>query len=47
MSFGLQVLLPLIIFGGLFINLDEIPAYFLWYSVFSFVQYGTEGFAYA
>lgn len=35
--------MPLIIFGGLFINLKEIPAYFLWYSVFSFVQYGEEG----
>ncbi|CAM9798121.1 unnamed protein product [Pylaiella littoralis] len=43
LGLGLMVLLPLIIFGGLFINLDEIPAYFLWYSVFSFVQYGYKG----
>lgn len=32
--------MPFVIFGGLLINLSQIPAYFVWYSVFSFVQYG-------
>lgn len=32
--------MPFVIFGGLLINLDEIPGYFIWFSVFSFVQYG-------
>lgn len=35
-----QILMPLIIFGGLFINLSDIPTYFVWYSIFSFIQYG-------
>lgn len=35
-----QILMPFVIFGGLLINLNEIPAYFVWYSIFSFVQYG-------
>lgn len=36
----LQILMPFIIFGGLLINLSEIPVYFVWYSIFSFIQYG-------
>lgn len=32
--------MPFIIFGGLLMNVDEIPDYFVWFSVFSFVQYG-------
>lgn len=32
--------MPFVIFGGLLINLSQIPAYFVWYSIFSFVQYG-------
>lgn len=35
-----QILMPFIIFGGLLINIEEIPPYFVWLSVFSFVQYG-------
>ncbi|CAN0052455.1 unnamed protein product, partial [Sphacelaria rigidula] len=38
----MQILMPFIIFGGLLINIEEIPAYFLWLSVFSFVQYGEQ-----
>ncbi|KAG5178542.1 ABC transmembrane transporter [Tribonema minus] len=43
LALGPLVLMPLIIFAGLLINVDSIPAYFLWLSVFSFVQYGFEG----
>lgn len=32
--------MPFVIFGGLLINIDEIPDYFEWMSIFSFVQYG-------
>jgi ATP-binding cassette, subfamily G (WHITE), eye pigment precursor transporter len=40
MALGPLVLMPIIIFGGLLINIDSIPDYFKWLSVFSFIQYG-------
>ncbi|CAN0037303.1 unnamed protein product, partial [Laminaria digitata] len=40
LAVGPMILMPFVIFGGLLINLDEIPGYFIWFSVFSFVQYG-------
>jgi ATP-binding cassette, subfamily G (WHITE), eye pigment precursor transporter len=40
MALGPLCLMPLIIFGGLLINIDSIPNYFKWLSVFSFIQYG-------
>ncbi|CAN0433874.1 unnamed protein product [Ascophyllum nodosum] len=43
LALGPMILMPFIIFGGLLINLEEIPDYFVWFSVFSFVQYGYKG----
>ncbi|CAM9150806.1 unnamed protein product [Ectocarpus sp. 6 AP-2014] len=40
LALGPMILMPFIIFGGLLINLSEIPVYFVWYSIFSFIQYG-------
>ncbi|CAN0340858.1 unnamed protein product, partial [Hapterophycus canaliculatus] len=37
-----KILMPLVIFGGLLINLSDIPTYLAWFSVFSFIQYGKE-----
>ncbi|CAM9650413.1 unnamed protein product [Scytosiphon promiscuus] len=43
LALGPMILMPLIIFGGLLINLSDIPNYFLWYSILSFIQYGYKG----
>ncbi|CAM9147551.1 unnamed protein product [Ectocarpus fasciculatus] len=43
LALGPMILMPFIIFGGLLINLSEIPVYFVWYSIFSFIQYGYKG----
>ncbi|CAM9300215.1 unnamed protein product [Chrysoparadoxa australica] len=43
LALGPLILMPLVIFGGLLVNVNAIPAYFVWLSVFSFVQYGFGG----
>jgi ABC-type multidrug transport system permease subunit len=43
LALGPMLLIPAIIFGGLFINVDEIPPYFYWLSYISFIQYGYKG----
>jgi hypothetical protein len=43
LAVGPLLLMPLIIFGGLLINIDDIPVYFRWLSVFSFCYYAYEG----
>ena len=43
MALGPMFLIPMILFGGLFINVDDIPKYFYWLSYLSFIQYGYKG----
>lgn len=35
-------LVPLMILGGLFVNLDSIPVYFIWLKYLSWIRYGNE-----
>lgn len=44
---GLLVLMPLIVLGAMLINVSQIPAYFLWLSSFSFLQYAYKGISIA
>eukprot|EP00762_Andalucia_godoyi_P008328 ANDGO_07356.mRNA.1 Protein white len=37
------VMIPAMIFGGLFVNLDDIPPWFVWLKYFSFVMYAFDG----
>ncbi len=38
----MPIILPFLLFGGLFINVDSIPVYFSWLSYLSFFKYGYE-----
>lgn len=40
LTIGPMFLLPLILFGGFFLNLGDIPWYFTWLKIFSFLAYG-------
>ena len=42
LAIGAPVLLPFMLFGGLFINVNSIPDYFYWLSYISFFKYGFE-----
>ena len=42
MILGAPLLLPFMLFGGLFINVNSIPDYFYWLSYISFFKYGYE-----
>ena len=42
LALGMPIILPFILFGGLFINVDSIPNYFYWLSYLSFAKYGYE-----
>ncbi|TMW61219.1 hypothetical protein Poli38472_013682 [Pythium oligandrum] len=39
---GLMLLLPFVLFGGLFLNVDDTPDYFVWIQYISPVKYGNE-----
>jgi ABC-type multidrug transport system permease subunit len=43
LALGPLLLMPLVIFGGLLINVDDIDPWFVWISYLSFVRYGFEG----
>ena len=36
------IVIPFMLFGGLFINSDDIPAYFVWLEYISWIKYGFE-----
>ncbi|CAK4071550.1 unnamed protein product [Aphanomyces euteiches] len=40
---GIVVILPLVLFGGLFINADDTPDYFIWLAFISPLKYGFRG----
>ncbi|DBA05192.1 TPA: hypothetical protein N0F65_005042 [Lagenidium giganteum] len=40
---GIVVLLPLMVFGGLFLNASDAPKYFIWIQYLSPIKYGFEG----
>ena len=42
LALGMPIILPFILFGGLFINISSIPKYFYWLSYLSFAKYGFE-----
>ena len=42
LALAMPILLPFLLFGGLFINVDSIPVYFYWLSYISFFKYGYE-----
>ena len=42
LAMGMPIILPFILFGGLFININSIPKYFYWLSYISFAKYGFE-----
>ena len=42
LALGMPIILPFILFGGLFININSIPKYFYWLSYLSFAKYGFE-----
>lgn len=41
---GIITLLPFMLFGGLFLNSDDAPKYFIWIQYISPIKYGFEGF---
>ena len=43
LSIGPLCIMPLVIFGGLLINVDDIDPWFAWISYLSFIRYGYEG----
>ncbi|GAB9475705.1 Atp-binding protein [Globisporangium polare] len=40
---GVATILPFLLFGGLLINSDDVPVYFIWVQYISPVKYGFEG----
>ncbi|DBA00883.1 TPA: hypothetical protein N0F65_008526 [Lagenidium giganteum] len=40
---GVVVILPFMLFGGLFLNSDDAPKYFIWIQYISPIKYGFEG----
>lgn len=40
---GIILLLPFMLFGGLFLNADDTPPYFVWIQYISPIKYGYEG----
>jgi len=42
LALGMPIILPFLLFGGLFLNINSIPKYFYWLSYISFVKYGYE-----
>jgi ABC-type multidrug transport system ATPase subunit/ABC-type multidrug transport system permease subunit len=43
LALGPLILMPLIIFGGLLVNVDDIDPWFVWISYLSMIRYGYEG----
>ncbi|KAJ0412707.1 hypothetical protein ATCC90586_002337 [Pythium insidiosum] len=41
---GIIILLPFMLFGGLFLNTDDAPSYFIWIQYISPIKYAFEGF---
>lgn len=42
LAIAAPMLIPLMLFGGLFINVDSIPVYFIWIRYISWFSYGNE-----
>lgn len=42
LAIAAPLLIPLMLFGGLFINVDSIPVYFIWIRYISWFNYGNE-----
>ncbi|KAF7270964.1 hypothetical protein GWI33_016096 [Rhynchophorus ferrugineus] len=42
LSIGPPLIMPFLLFGGFFLNIDSIPIYFEWLSYFSWFKYGNE-----
>ncbi|XP_030764169.1 ABC transporter G family member 36-like [Sitophilus oryzae] len=42
LSIGPPLIMPFLLFGGFFLNIDSIPVYFEWLSYFSWFKYGNE-----
>jgi ABC-type multidrug transport system permease subunit len=45
LALGPPVIMPFMIFGGLFVNTDSVPLYFKWLENLSFVKYGYQAAA--
>jgi hypothetical protein len=43
LSLGPIVMIPMMIFGGLFLNADNVPKYLIWLERVSFFKYGYMG----
>ncbi|CAG9864008.1 unnamed protein product [Phyllotreta striolata] len=42
LAIGAPMIIPFLLFGGFFMNLNSIPAYFVWLSYLSWFKYGNE-----
>ncbi|XP_050540574.1 protein white [Daktulosphaira vitifoliae] len=43
LSIGPTIVIPFLLFGGYFLNVNSIPSYFRWLSFFSWFKYANEG----
>jgi len=42
LSLGPPIMIPMLIFGGFFLNNDSVPIYFIWFKYISWFYYGNE-----